>query len=195
MYPGSYEDTSTEAIAGAAGYAGSRGSGSMQPAPNAATVLASGINVQNILSQGISPHFQNLSDTQLANKLQALVFKSAMWGVPFGIFWHMNELSPHQVSVMLDTLKASGATLMTNTQLVNYLLGTQQDPGTTYYADSYTGSAVDVRPTVASPVVDAGAALTSEFQFDLMGVNQSQFGSGWEIGALGFVLENNGRAK
>src|SRR6266567_7473113 len=66
---GGYEDTSTEAIAAAAGYAGARGSGSMQPAPNAATVLASGVNVQNILSQGIAPNFQNLSDTQLANKL------------------------------------------------------------------------------------------------------------------------------
>jgi hypothetical protein len=85
IYPGSYEDTSTEVIAVAAGYAGARGSGSMQPAPNAATVLASGINVQNILSQGIAPNFQNLSDTQFANKLRALVFKSAVWGVPIGI--------------------------------------------------------------------------------------------------------------
>ena len=42
VYPGSYEDTSTEAIAVAAGYAGSRGSGTMQPSPNAATVLGSG---------------------------------------------------------------------------------------------------------------------------------------------------------
>jgi hypothetical protein len=43
VYPGSYEDTSTEAIAVTAGYAGSRGSGVMQPSPNAATILASGI--------------------------------------------------------------------------------------------------------------------------------------------------------
>ena len=55
VYPGSFEDTSTEAIAVTAGYAGARGSGSMQPAPNAATVMASGINVQNILSQGMVP--------------------------------------------------------------------------------------------------------------------------------------------
>ena len=58
VYPGSYEDTSTEAIAVAAGYAGSRGSGTMQPSPNAATVLGSGYNVQNILSQGMVPYFQ-----------------------------------------------------------------------------------------------------------------------------------------
>ena len=67
------------------------------------------------------------------------MFKSAVWGVPIGIFWHVNELSPHQVGMMLDTLKTSGATLMTNTQLVNYLLSTQQNSGTTYYADSAPG--------------------------------------------------------
>jgi len=195
VYPGSYEDSSTEAIAVAAGYAGSRGSGTMQPSPNASTVMATGIDIQNILSQGIAPNFQNLTDVQLANKLRALVFKSAVWGVPLGIFWHMNELSAHQVGIMLDTLKLSGATMMTNTQLVNYLLTTQPNGGTTYYADSATGPAVDVRPTAASPVVDAGAALTSEFKFDLMGVDQTQFGTSWEMGAEGFVPEAAGRVK
>ncbi|HKW16218.1 MAG TPA: right-handed parallel beta-helix repeat-containing protein [Terriglobales bacterium] len=195
VYPGSYEDTSTEAIAVAAGYAGARGSGVLQPSPNAATVMASGINVQNILSQGIAPNFQNLTDAQLANKLRALVFKSAVWGLPIGIFWHVNELPAHQVEVMLNTLKQSGATLMTNTQLVNYLLGTQQNPGTTYYADSVTGLPVDVRPTAASPVADAGASLTSEFKFDLMGTDQTLFGSSWEIGAYALVPESDGRVK
>jgi hypothetical protein len=195
VYPGSYEDTSTEAIAVSVGYAGSRGSGTMQPSPNAATVLGSGINIQNILSQGIATNFQNLTDTQFANKLRALVFKSAVWGVPFGIFWHMNELSAHQVSIMLDTLKSSGATLTTNTQLIDYLLSAQQDFGTTYYADSSTGPGLDVRPTSSSPVVGAGAALTSEYKLDLMGVDQTLFGAGWEMGALGYVPENAGRAK
>jgi hypothetical protein len=195
IYPGSYEDPSTEAITVAAGYSGSRGSGSMDPAPNAATVAASGVDVQNILSQGIVPNFQNLSDSQLVNKLQALVFKSAVWGVPIGIFWHVNELAPHQVGVMLDALKSSGATLMSNTELVNYLLSTQQNSGTTYYADVTTGPAVDPRPTQASPVVDQGATLANEYQFDLMGINQNLFGSGWDIGALVFVPENLGHAE
>src|SRR5438874_8743262 len=195
VYPGSYEDTSTESIAVAAGYAGARGSGVMQPSPNAATVIASGINVQNILSQGIAPNFQNLTDAQLSNKILALVFKSAVWGVPIGLFWHMNELSSHQVGILLDTLKSSGATLMTNTQMVNYLLGTQQDLGTTYYADSAAGPPFDVRPTTASPVVDTGAALSSEFKFDLMGDDQTVFGSSWEIGAFSLIGEATGRAK
>ncbi|HEY3823049.1 MAG TPA: polysaccharide deacetylase family protein, partial [Bryobacteraceae bacterium] len=195
VYPGSYEDTSTESIAVSAGYAGSRGSGVMQPSPNAATVMGSGIDVQNILSQGIAPNFQNLTDAQLANKISALVFKSAVWGVPIGIFWHVNELSAHQVEVIVDTLKQSGATLMTNTQLVNYLLAAQQNPGTTYYADSATGPPVDVRPTASSPVANAGAPLTSEFKYDLMGDDQTLFGAAWEIGAYSLVAESPGRAK
>lgn len=195
VYPGSYEDTSTEAIAVAAGYAGARGSGVMQPSPNAATVMAAGIDVQNVLSQGIAPFFQNLSDAQLTNKLRALVFKSAVWGVPMGVFWHVNELSAHQVGVMIDALKQAGATLMTNTQLVNYLLSTQQNPGTTYYADSASGRLVDVRPTASSPTANSGAALSSEFKFDLLGVDQTLFGSSWEMGAFALVPEAPGRAK
>ncbi|HTA22224.1 MAG TPA: hypothetical protein VK763_01725 [Terriglobales bacterium] len=194
VYPGSYEDSSTESIAVGAGFVGGRGSGVMQPSPNAATVLANGIDIQNILSEGVAPGFQGLSDAQLANKFRAIVFKSGVWGVPFGIFWHVNELSPEQVAVMLDTLRLSGATLMTNTQLVNYLLGTQQNFGTTSYADSASGAPMDVRPTSISPVVNAGATLDDAYKYDLMGVDQTQFGSGWEIGSLTFVPESMGRA-
>lgn len=147
------------------------------------------------MSQGIAPFFQNLTDAQLANKLRALVFKSAAWGVPIGIFWHVDEMSKYQVAVMLDVLKASGATLMTNTQLVNYLLSTQQNAGTTYYADSAPGQPVDVRPTLGSPVVDQGVPLGAEYKFDLMGNDQTVFGAGWEIGAFSFVPESLGHAK
>jgi len=194
VYPGSHEDASTEAIAVAAGYAGARGSGTMQPSPSAASTLATGIDVQNILSQGIATAFQNLSDAEFANKLQALVFKSAVWGVPFGIFWHVNELSPHQVGLMLDVLKQSGAALMTNTQLVNYLLSTQQNSGTTNHVDSDSGTLVDFRPTAGSPVVDRGDVLADEYKYDLMGIDQSQFGAGWEMGSMAFVPEYLGRA-
>jgi Right handed beta helix region/Polysaccharide deacetylase len=195
VYPGSYEDASTEAIAVAAGYAGARGSGTMKPSPNAATVLASGYNVQNILSQGMAPVFQNLTDEQFANQFRALVFKSAVWGVPMGIFFHWNELTDHQVELMLDTLRFSGATLMSNTQLVNYLLATQPVAGTTLYADAASGK-VDLRPVAAAPVVDHGApGLPDEYKFDLMGIDQTAFGSGWEMGAFVFVPESLGRVK
>jgi hypothetical protein len=116
-------------------------------------------------------------------------------GRPDWDFFHVNELSEHQVGVMLNTLKSAGATLMSNTQLVNQVLNTQQNSGTTYYADSATGTPVDVRPTPASPVVDQGAALGAEYKYDLMGIDQTQFGAGWEIGALVSVPEYLGNLR
>jgi len=98
------------------------------------------------------------------------------------------------VAVMLDALKNAGATLMTNTQLVNYLLSTQQNSGTTYYADAAPGAPVDMRPTQLSPFVDRGAVLTDEYKYDLMGIDQALFGSAWEMGAMAFVPETVGRA-
>jgi len=141
------------------------------------------------------PNFQNLTDLQFVNKFRALVFKSAVWGVPFGIFFHVNELDAHQVALMIDTLKLSGAALMTNTQLVNYILGTRQNTGTTFYADSATGAPVDLRLTPASPEGDQGVALDAEFKYDLLGIDQTQFGSSWEIGAYAFVPEYMGRLR
>ena len=80
-----------------------------------------------------------------------------------GIFWHWNELTPYQVALMIDTLKASGATLMSNTQLVNYLLSTQQNSGTTYYADGATGT-VDARPTRAFAGGESGCGAGFRIQ-------------------------------
>jgi hypothetical protein len=194
VYPGSFEDPTTEAIAAAAGYGGARGSGVMQPSPAADTVLGTGIDVQNILSQGASPNFQNISDAQFANKLRALVFKSAVWGVPIGIFWHWNEMTRDQVSLMLDVLKSSGATLMTNTQLVDYLLSTQQNAGTTNYVDGALGT-TDFRAVPGSAEVDAGTTLGDEYKFEVMGIDQSLFGARWEMGASAFVPESLGTVK
>ena len=85
------------------------------------------------------PYFQNMTDTQFANQFRAMVFKSAVWGVPFGIFWHWNELIAAPGGA--DDRHAEGfrGDIDANTQLVNYLLSTQPNSGTTYYADSATG--------------------------------------------------------
>jgi hypothetical protein len=96
---------------------------------------------------------------------------------------------------MIDTLQAAGATLMSNTQLVTYLIGTQQDSGTTYFADSAPGRVTDLRPGRTSPVVDQRAALGAEYKYDLLGIDQSQFGLGWEIGATAFIPESAGHIK
>ena len=108
-----------------------------------------------------------------------------------GLFFHMNELSAHQVGVMLDALRSSGATLMSNSQLVNYLVGATPIAGTTYYADSTSGVPADLRPgdiAIGGP----GRVPGAEYKFDLFGIDQTQFGSGWEIGAQAFVPEYRG---
>src|SRR5438552_4702111 len=105
---------------------GARGSASMKPSPNAATLLSTGYNIQNILSQGMVPNWQNLTQTQLQNRVRAMVFKSAVWGAPIGLFWHMNELSGDEVSNLLDDLKVAGATLKSDTQLVSLLAACHQ---------------------------------------------------------------------
>jgi len=40
--------------------------------------------------------------------------------------------------------------------------------------------------------VDKGTALSSEYQYDLMGINQNLFGMTWEIGAFAMVQEQSG---
>jgi hypothetical protein len=96
---------------------------------------------------------------------------------------------------MLDALKSSGATLMSNTQLVNYLSAADPNSGTTYFADVTSGPDIDVRPLAGSPDVDQGAVLSNEYKYDLMGIDQTQFGNGWEIGSFTYVPEYLGHAR
>ena len=69
-------------------------------------------------------------------KIQALVWKESVWGVPWGIFWHLNELTQDdpvggtEITNLIQDFKASGATIQTNTGLVNWLLGGTQETGT-----------------------------------------------------------------
>ena len=197
VMPGTYEDPTTENIAASLGYAGVRGTGSLKPCCGANTTLATGYDVFNILSQGVVPNYQNLSYQQMRNRVSQDVFKNALWGRPIGYFWHVNELRPDEVANFMDALVQGGATLESNTQMVNLLLSCQANdvvppgyvPGS-YYVCPSRGVEADFRPTVNSPVRDAGANLGAEYQYDLLGINQNSFGSGWEIGAYAYVPEN-----
>ena len=197
VMPGSYEDTVTEGLAASLGYAGVRGTGSLKPCCGASTTLASGYDVLNILSQGAVPNYQGLSYEAMRKRVGQDLFKNALWGRPIGYFWHVNELRPDEVANMLDGLVEGGAALKSNTGLVNVLLACSANDvvptgyvAGSYYACSSTGLEVDFRPTANSPVRDAGANLGTEFEYDLMGINQSLFGSGWEIGAYAYVPES-----
>jgi len=197
VMPGSYEDTVTEGIAASLGFAGVRGTGSLKPCCGASTTLASGYDVFNLPSQGIVPNYQGMSYAGLRNRISQDLFKNALWGRPIGYFWHVNELRPDEVENMMDALVQGGAALKSNTGLVSFLLGCSANdavpagylPGS-YYACASSGVEADFRPTANSPVRDQGANLGTEWQFDLMGINQNSFGSGWEIGAFAYVPES-----
>ena len=184
VYPGGQEDTSTEGYAVAAGYRGSRGALSMTGVKD---VYGRGVNIQNITSFGVALPLQGLTTAQMDARIGALVWKASVWGAPYGIFWHTNEMTPTEIGSLLDALIAHGATIMTNTQLVNWLYGTSQVGTGTFYTSAALGTDPDLRPTLASPVVNAGMDLGVEYALDLEGVDQRVFGGAWEIGSYAAV--------
>ena len=184
VYPGGQEDTSTEGYAVAAGYSGARGALAMNGVKD---VYGRGVNIQNITSLGANTPLMGLTAAQMDARIAALVWKSSVWGAPYGIFWHTNELTPAEIGNMLDALIAHGATIMTNTQLVNWLSSQSQVSGTTSYVSTATGADPDFRPTQQSPVVDAGYDLGANYQTDLLGIGQSVFGPSWDIGAFTYI--------
>jgi hypothetical protein len=202
VMPGTYGDALTENIANGLGFKGVRGTGSLSSTwvrGGADTTLAKGYDVFNILSQGIVPNYQGLSYQQMRNRVRQDVFKNALWGRPIGYFWHVNELRPDEVENFMDALVQGGATLESNTQMVNLLLACQANDvvpsgyvAGSYYVCGGSGAETDFRPTVNSPdkVKDGGLPLGAEYQYDLMGIKQNSFGAGWGIGAYAYVPEN-----
>ena len=197
VMPGTYGDPVTEGIAAGLGYAGVRGTGSLKPCCGANTTLAAGYDVLNILSQGIAPNYQGLTYQQMRNRVGQDIFKNALWGRPIGYFWHVNELRPDEVENLMDALAQGGATLESNTQMVNLLRGCTANDAVpsgyiagSYYVCPSSGVEADFRPTGNSPVRDTGLNLGAEYQYDLMGINQNSYGTGWEIGAYAYVPES-----
>jgi hypothetical protein len=185
VYPGGMEDSQTQGWAVAAGYAGARGAFTMDLGTK--DVYGRGVNVQNITSFGANPSLQHLSAADMDARMALLAFKSSVWGAPYGLFWHYNELPLSEVGNLLDGLMNHGATIMTNTQLVSWLAGQSPVAGTTTYVSPATGADADFRPTGSSPVVNTGADMGSGFKYDVLGVDQSWLGPSWEMGAYALV--------
>jgi hypothetical protein len=190
VYPGGYETTVMQGITAGIPYNGARGA--LKEDLGVKDTYADGFDVQNITSFGVNPSWMGLLPSVLNQKIQALVWKEEVWGVPWGIFWHLNELTNSdpvggtEITNLIQDFKASGATIQTNTSLVNWLLGGTQETGTDgnyYYKSPATNMTLDFRPTKNSPVVDAGQNLGTAYEIDINGVNQNSYGSGWEIGA------------
>jgi hypothetical protein len=184
VYPGGYETTTMQGITAGVPYTGARGA--LKEDLGVLDTYADGFNLQNVTSFGVNPSWQGLTAASLNQKIQALVWKESVWGVPWGIFWHLNELSSTEITNLIQDFKAGGATVRTNTGLVNWLHAGTQETGTDgnyYYKLPATSMVLDFRPTKNSPVVDAGQNLGGAYALDINGVNQNSYGSGWEIGA------------
>ena len=207
VYPGGYETPTMQGIAAGVPYTGARGA--LKEDLGVKDTYASGFDVQNVTSFGVNPSWMGsqgagVTPTQLNQKIQALVWKEQVWGVPWGIFWHNNELVQNdpvggtEITNLIQDFQNAGATVQTNTSLVKWLTtgtlatGTGATDGNFYYkipaAKAYTpNGGLDFRPTAASPVVDAGENLGAAYAIDINGVNQNSYGSGWEIGAHVYV--------
>jgi len=193
VYPGGYETTAMQAITAGVPYTGARGA--LKEDLGTKDTYASGFDVQNITSFGVNPSWQGLAPAALQQKVQALLWKEQVWGVPWGIFWHINELTGTEVTNLIADLKAGGAAIQSNTGLVNWLQTGTLESGTDgnfYYKSAATGVfasgvGLDFRPTASSPVVDAGQNLGTAYQIDINGINQNSYGSGWEIGAHAYI--------
>jgi len=214
VMPGTYADSASEAAAAAAGYAGVRGTGALKPCCTASTLLTSGYDVYNILSQGVVPNFQGLTYAQMRALMTLDSFRNGLWGRPIGWFWHINELPYDQVQNWFDAIKQSGATVLSNTDLTDMLLGASRAPlanceqnslvppigvgdkGSTYVSGSFYVCAgyrndVDWRPTVNSPTWNAGQNLSVSAWYDLWGVRRPDSGA-WDIGAFQHVPMGQG---
>lgn len=195
VYPGGYETTTMQGITEGVPYSGARGA--LKEDLGVKDTYSDGFNAQNITSFGVNPSWMGITPTALNQHIEALIWKEQVWGVPWGIFWHLNELTQDdpvggtEITNLIQAFKNAGANVLTNTALVNWVLaGTQEtgSDGNYYYklaaAHAFTPTAgLDFRPTKNSPVVDAGENLGTAYAIDIDGVNQNNYGSGWEIGA------------
>jgi len=194
VYPGGYETPTMQGITASVPYSGARGG--LKEDLGVKDTYASGFDVQNVISFGVNPTWMGIAPAALNQKVQALVWKQKLWGVPWGIFWHLNELVNNdpvggtEITNLIQDLQNSGATVQTNTGLVNWLTSGTLEAGTDgnfYYKSAASSMVVDMRPTAKSPVVDAGQNLGTAYQIDINGMNQNSYGSGWEIGAHVFA--------
>ena len=194
VYPGGYETNTMQGITAGVPYNGARGA--LKEDLGVKDTYASGFDVQNVTSFGVNPSWMGLTPAALNQKIQALVWKQRVWGVPWGVFWHLNELTESdpvggtEITNLIQDFQSGGATIQTNTGLVNWLTSGTLEAGADgnfYYKSAASSMGLDFRPTASSPVVDAGQNLGAAYQLDINGVNQNSYGSGWEIGAHAYA--------
>jgi hypothetical protein len=191
VYPDGIEDATTEGYAVTAGYEGARGGLSMGLGSNA--VYSKGVNLQNIVSLG-GAGFHGLTAAQIDAKVGALVFKAQAWGVPYGLFVHQNDLTAGEVGMVLDAIATQGGSVLTNSQLADWLHSAQNVTGTTNHVAPATG-ALNLRPTATAPVVKGGSNQGVMYGKDLLGASRPvPVSAAWDIGAYEILWTKHGGA-
>ena len=212
VYPSGKENYQVQLDAVAAGYKGGRGSLSMGQAvtgtlttssgpaameTNVCGVYGYGVNVQNITSLGTTG-FGGQTVAQIAAQVGSLVNKAKAWGVPYGLFSHPPatgepELTTTEVGWVLDGLIAAGATVITNSGLVDYLAGESPVAGTTFYTAAGSSAAVDLRETPRSATVLAGSNQGAAYRVDMAGASRPLTGA-WDVGGYQTLWSKHGAA-
>ncbi len=183
VYPDGLGDVSTFGWAAANGYKGGRGKLSMDLGNYdvAAGGNGLGVNIQNVTSLAITK-LHGFTAPQIQGQIGELVFKSAVWGVPYGLFCHINEVTPAEVSSVLDGLAQHGAVVITDRQQIDAIFAGTNVTGTSYYTSAANGREPNLRGTALSPTTGVGANLGTAFAMDLDGRNRGVFG--WDMGSV-----------
>lgn len=201
LYPGTLFNLGTspwvETTALAAGYQGARGASNMQAGRDGIAGGYDGVAANGIDPQGLTAYslagWASLPPLQLQAQIQETVEKSAVWGMPFVLYWSAGYITNAQLAAAVSDLQASGATLMTNSGLVNFLTGKTAlastiGSGLFDYSYAPDGSvAPNLAPTYRSPTLGAGANLGSTYQYDVNGIPEPQSRATWDIGAQALV--------
>jgi hypothetical protein len=187
VYPDGLKDPSTDAYAIAAGYEGGRGTLSLRDvAGNTAgadSVAAKAVNVQDVTSLWLGA-LHGMTTTQIQARMASFVFRAKVWGVPYGLFTHYAagtgpEVSDAELATTLDTLAGTGAVVMTNDELMDWIVGGDEVGGTAKYTFPAVGVA-DFRAMPGASTRGAGQNLGPVYAYDLGG---NYRGDAWDIGA------------
>jgi hypothetical protein len=182
VYPDGLGDAATFGWSAANGYKGARGTLSMDLGSRdiAAGGNGLGVNIQNVTSLAITK-LHGFTAQQIQGQMAELVFKSAVWGAPYGLFCHINEVTPAEVSSALDGLAQHGAVVITDRQMIDTVFTGTNVPGTFYYTSPAAGREPNFRGTASSPTTGAGANLGVTYAMDLDGRDRGVLG--WDIGS------------
>ena len=133
VYPGGYETTAMQGITEGVPYSGARGA--LKEDLGVKDTYADGFNVQDITSFGVNPSWMGLSrrveSEDSGSGLEAVGVGSAVGNLL--AFERVDEDDPvggTEITNLIQDFKASGATIQTNTWLVNWLLTGTQEAGT-----------------------------------------------------------------